>query len=384
MRESACGVICEYDPFHNGHAYHLAALKEACAGARIVCAMSGHFTQRGHAALFSKWARAEMALRSGADIVFELPALFACRDAQRFALGGVALLSSLGVVTHLGFGSESGDISALLLEAARAEDAGQIRAGLLSGQSLARARDTLSGAPNDILALEYLRAIRTLRSGLQPICVKREGSGYHDEALSALPSATAVRAAILRGEDISGALPGPSLTLARKLLAAGAYQSPHGLDTALLALLRTMDARTLSEVADIGEGLENRLLRAAQRASGRDALLALLKCKRYTRARLSRVLTQAMLGITKGIAERNPQPAYARLLGFRKDAAPLLREMADSSAIPIVTRPAKFMADGGEAFALDIRAGDLWALGVQNAACRAGHADLTEKVVIVE
>lgn len=377
-----CGVVCEYDPFHNGHAHHLARLRENGFD-HIVCVMSGHFTQRGHAAILSKWARAEMALRSGADAVFELPTLFAVRDAERFARGGVSLLTSLGAVTHIGFGSESGDLAALYEAARQAENRDAIRLGLLRGETLARARGALLGLPNDILAVEYLRAIRALGSGLAPVAIQRAGDGFHAEGLSAMPSATGVRAAIRRGESVFGAIPPSAFALLSRLLAAGAVQRPAGLDQALLYTLRTMDAAALSQTADVGEGLENRILRAAQQAGSREALLALVKCKRYTHARLSRVLTQSLLGVTKALADAYPLPTYARLLAFRRDAGALLRAISEKTSVPIVTRPARF-AQGGEALALDIRAGDIWALGLQNAALRAGRIDLTEKVVIVD
>lgn len=382
-----CGVICEYDPFHNGHAVHLAALRERTACDYIVCVMSGHFTQRGDPALLSKWARAEMALRCGADAVFELPALFAVRDAERFARGGVGLLTALGVVTHLGFGSETGDLDALTAAAARVAEGDAVREGLALGQTLARARGEAAGlakgAPNDTLAMEYLRALDGLRSPLKAVAIRREGHGHHDRGMGEMASATAVRAAIRRGEDVNRAVPAPARALLTRLLAEGAYQAAGGLDGPLLAILRTMPREALAGIADVGEGLEHRLLRAAQEAADREALLGLTKCKRYTRARLSRVLTQTMLGMTKSLALQYPLPTYARLLGFREDARPLLHAVRARAAVPVVTRAARQRKTGDRAFALDIRAGDLWALGLTNAFHRRGHIDMLEKVVIL-
>ncbi|MDL2317646.1 nucleotidyltransferase family protein [Eubacteriales bacterium OttesenSCG-928-A19] len=383
-----CGIICEYNPFHNGHAYLIRALKERTGCAYVVCAMSGQFTQRGEAALVSKWARAEMALRSGADAVFELPALFAVRDAERFARGGVALLSSLGVVTHLGFGSESGDLDALLAMAKVEGDLNVIRANMARGMTLARARGEAlgqdAGAPNDTLAVEYLRALGRQRAAIEPVTVKRLGGGYHDETLGGMASATAVRAAIYRGEDVYAAMPAPAYALLLRLKEAGAYQRPDGLDEALLALLRTIPAESLARIADVGEGLENRISRAAQDAVSRASLLELVKCKRYTWSRLSRVLTQALVGMTKQLAMAYPVPTYARLLGFRRDAQPLMAAIRRQADIPIVTRAAKYRPEDDRVLALDIRAGDLWALGMLNPPLRKGRADLTHDVVIVD
>lgn len=382
-----CGVICEYNPFHNGHAHHLRMLREQTACDYIVCVMSGCFTQRGEAAIFSKWARAEMALRCGADAVFELPTLFAVRDAERFARGGVSLLASLGVVTHLGFGSELGDLSVLTSMEKIEGDLTAIRQGLSQGMTLARARGAALGlsadAPNDTLGVEYLRAIRALGCDMTPVAIRREGSGYHDEALGAFASATAIRAAIRRGEDVLEAMPGPAYALMRRHLDAGAVQEAGGLDAVLLASLRTATPRTLSAVADVSEGLENRLLRAAVEATSRAELIEWVKCKRYTWARLSRVAAQAMLGITKELCTLEALPSYARLLGFRTDAKPLMAAIQSQAAVPIVTRPAKFRTVENPAFALDLRATDIWALGQRAQRFRRGGLDLTQGICIV-
>lgn len=383
-----CGVICEYDPFHNGHALHLQRIRALTACDWVVCVMSGCFTQRGHAALVSKWARAEMALRCGADVVFELPTLFALRDAERFARGGVALLDALGVVTHLGFGSESGDIDVLHTSAKVEGNLTAIREGLAQGMSLARARgEALSQdaqAPNDTLGVEYLRALQAISSAIEPVTMRREGGGYHDAAMGNLASATAIRAAIRRGEDVYDAMPPAAYALLRRMLDASAYQQADGLDLLLLATLRSISPEKLAQIADVGEGLENRLLRAAQEATSRQSLLELTKCKRYTWARLSRILTQALLGITKRMVTEQPAPTYARLLGFREDARPLLGEIKKSATVPIITRAAKHRTATNPSLTLDIHAGDIWALGLANTALRIGHTDLTHPVVIIE
>lgn len=383
-----CGIICEYNPFHNGHTHHLRRMRAETGADYVVCAMSGHFTQRGEAAILSKWARTEMALRCGADAVFELPALFAVRDAQRFARGGVALLSGLGVVTHLGFGSETGDLDALLTMAKVEGDLRAIREGLSRGMTLARARGEAiglsGGAPNDTLAIEYLRALAAQDSAMQPVTIARAGSGYHDASLGPLASATAIRAALARGEDVYEAMPAPAYALLARVLEAGAVQQPDGLDVPLLALLRTMPPEALAQIADVGEGLENRLARLAQDATDRTGLLRLAKCKRYTWSRLSRVLTQALLGITKPLAAAYPLPTYARLLGFRRDAQPLMSAIRAQAALPVVTRAAKYRTTADASLALDVRSGDLWALGLENPALRTGHADYTQPVVIID
>lgn len=328
-----------------------------------------------------------MALRCGADAVFELPTLYALRDAQRFAMGGVALLNAVGVVTHLGFGSETGDLDTLKARAFSPEDTTLLKAGLAKGETLARARAASLGlpsnTPNDTLAMEYLRALWNTDSSITPVVIKRHGSGYHDNTLRPLASATAIRTAVRKGIDISGAMPEPARDILLAALAKGAVQQPDGLDTALLYLLRTTDAVRLSRVADIAEGLENSILRAAQTATGRNSLVSAIKSKRYTHARLSRIVTQALLGITKELAAQYPTPGYARLLGFKKEARPLMATIRKSSQIPIVTRAAKYRAQGDAAFALDIRAGSVWSLGLANEQQRGGYPDLIKSVIII-
>ena len=373
------GVICEFDPFHNGHARLLKLLREQTGCDGIVCAMSGSFTQRGEAAIVSKWARAEMALRCGADMVFELPALFAVRDAVHFARGGVQLLAALGV-EWLGFGSESGDLRILTAAADEEPDAQALRAGLARGESFARARGAIL-PPNDTLAVEYLRALR--RTNVRPVTVRREGGGYHDAALGTLASATAIRAAIRAGKDVSDAMPHAAHEILTREIARGAFQAPGALDRIMLARLRLMGAEGIERIPEVSEGLENRLLRAAQDCGSRQAALSAAKCKRYTWARLSRAMTQGMLGMEKAMCSRVTEPPYARLLGFRRDAAELLHAVAERTEIPVETRGARLRETGGETFALEMRATDLWALGCAGETRRAACRDLTEKLAIV-
>ena len=207
-----CAVICEYNPFHLGHAYHLRAAREASGADYVLCLMSGALTQRGAFARHDKWLRARAALENGADVVLELPARFACSPAPDFAGGGVALLAALGVVTHLSFGcepsalpllsaaaslfkSESPDFSAAL-QRSLADGLPYPRARALAAEQLAEIPADLLAQPNAALALEYLQA---LPETIVPIPIARRGSGYHDASLSALSSATAVRAALARG-----------------------------------------------------------------------------------------------------------------------------------------------------------------------------------------
>ena len=388
-----CGVICEYNPFHKGHALHLARAAALSGADYIVCAMSGSVTQRGAFARHDKWTRARMALEGGADLVIELPARFSGAPAQEFAFGGVNLLSSLGVVTHLSFGCEEQAIPLLESAAKLLSDESPAfkqalhayldqglpypRARALAAKQVSGMDSNLIALPNASLAIEYLRA---LPEGITPVPVVREGSGYHDEALGDLSSATAIRAALSRG-DLSQALaavPRPDLLKAAQ--ARGDVHEEEALTKALLYRLRMMRASDLAQIAGMDEGLEHRFLAGARTACTRDELILSVKSKRYTYARLSRICTNILLDITRDFARENAAPTYARVLGFRREAQQLLRAIKDHASIPLVTKAADY---SDPLFALDIRAQDLWSLGCASPDLRVCGRDFTTSPVII-
>ena len=389
-----CGIICEYNPFHRGHAYHIARARALSGADYIICAMSGPVVQRGVFARHDKRLRARMALRSGADLVLELPARFACAPAPEFARGGVSLLAGLSVVTHLSFGCEPSALPVLREAAALLANetpafAAALREGLGRGLPYPKARalaaeqsgnipglSDLLAQPNAALALEYLAA---LPESIAPVPVAREGAGYHDAALAPLASATAVRAALSEGrlDDALAAVPCPELL--RGAEQSGAVHGEEALTQALLYRLRTMDTDALAAIAGMDEGLHNRFLAAARTAATRDELILAVKSKRYTYARLSRIATNALLGVTADFARANSRPTYARVLGFRKAAQPLLAEIKCCGALPLISSPA---GSDDPLLALDVRAQDLWALGCQSPALRAAGQDYTAGIVI--
>ena len=368
---TVCGIIAEYDPFHRGHERHLRLAREKTGADYVVCVMSGSFTQRGLPALLPPRARAEMALRCGADAVLELPYAFSVREAEYFALGGVRILDGLGCVTHLSFGCETEDLSLLekaaaLLEAPDAALNEAVQRGLSRGLSnaaaLGRAAERRLGlpagalnAPNTALALAYLRAIRRLGSKLIPVPVLRT-QDYHAAELEAYPSASAVRGAILRGDwqGVEKAVPEKALPVLRQAAAAGICP-PDAFDGALRRMLLLASPEEISALPGVGEGLEKRILKAAETAVSREELISLVKTRRYTWGRISRALCHGLMGVTR--AELPTFPDHARVLGFRERARPLLNQMK-KSGFPLLTRPAR-----SASAALDLRAGDLWAIG---------------------
>lgn len=387
------GVIAEYNPFHSGHEWHLAETRRRTGCDFVVVCMAGSYVQRGEAACLSKWARAEAALRCGADAVFELPALFAVRSADAFARGGVGVLDGLGV-DALSFGCEKAQLQTIEALAELREHEPEalsdaVRRGLAEGKSHARARGeavaTMLGvepevlnAPNLVLAAEYVRQLRRRSSAMEIAVVPRAGD-YHDTDVRApFASATAVRAALAEGrrEEALAAVP----EAAREILSkAGSMHAP---DDLLLWRLRQMSEDELAALPGVAEGLERRILRCAAGASTREELLDALKCKRYTRARLSRILACALLGLTNALAERHPEPEYARLMGMRRDARPLLTELKCRAKLPIVSAPVRLQSD--ECFQLECRATDLRALQCDDSSERYAGQELTRKFVMVE
>ena len=390
-----CGVICEYNPFHKGHAYHLTRARALTDADYVICVMSGALTQRGAFARHDKWTRAKMALTCGADLVLELPARFAAAPAPDFARGGVKTLEGLGVVTHLSFGCESEALPHLERAASALKEESPafkqlLREGLDQGLPYPRARalalqadcgaDNLAdliAAPNAALALEYLAA---LPKSMTAMPIVREGTGYHDAQLTALSSATAVRAA-LEGNQLESALAAvPCPDLLGEAEARGDIHVPDALDTALIARLRTISPEVLRTIYCMDEGLEHRFLAAARTVATRDELIHAVKSKRYTYARLSRLCAYILLGLTRDFAAVHTEPAYARVLGFRREAAPLLGAIKKSGVLPLVTKAADYEHP---LFALDLRAQDLWALGSASPALRKSGRDYTTSPIIL-
>ena len=382
------GIIAEYNPFHNGHQWHIAQARRATGCDGVVVCMDGHFTQRGEPAIQSKWDRTRAALNCGADAVFELPALYAVRCAEVFARSGVAILGGLGV-DALCYGSEIADPGfieklAMIHEKEPTSVSLETQRGLSEGKTYARARgEAISkhlgvpadviNHPNLILATEYVRAIRSMNLAMESVPVPRRGN-YHGVALGAFASASAIRAAFAQGrtDEALACLPGSAQMLPDRM---------HSMDDLLMFRLREMSLSETSALPDISEGLERRLFRLCRMTGTRDELLEALKCKRYTHARLSRMLTHALLGMDQKMAGMHPVPTYARLLGMRRDAGWLMTALSERSTIPIVSNPTQLKDD--PVFQLECRATDTWALLHDDPERRLPGREFTEKFIIV-
>lgn len=370
------GVIAEYNPFHNGHAHHLLEARRAYDADYVVVVMSACFTQRGDPALLSPRDRAHMALSCGADAVFALPAAWAARDAEHFALGGVSVLHALGC-SALSFGSESADAGPLMAAARLLHSPSpafsdslqhRLATGIPYPAAVAAATEdvipgtgTLLDKPNSTLAICYLRAMLHLSAEMEIVPIPRKAD-YHATALTeSLPSATALRAAILRGDWRSAAysMPEEAFAILHRAALEGRMHRPDALDPALLARLRSMSVDEYAALPDISEGIESRLRNAAATACTRETLLQSAKTRRYPYARLSRLATHALLGFTDAHLKSLPLPK-PWLLGYRQAAKPLLSELSRNT--PLLARSCDF-DPSDPAFAAESRAYDLWALG---------------------
>ena len=356
------GIVAEYNPFHNGHRFQLEETRRRGA-THVVAVMGGNFLQRGAPALAEKHWRARAALREGVDLVIELPLPWACAGAERFAAGAVALLDALGGVDLLSFGSETGDLEALKPAAAAVEDP-RVEERLLRllerGCTYAAARQqavaevwdeqtaALLSNPNDILGVEYIRALSGLKSGIRPLAIRRSGTG-HDSATpgGGIASASWLRERVEAGRVTEAAayMPSQSLEMLREALEAGECAHKELLERPLLARLRAMSPEELAMLPDISEGLEHRIFAAVKNAATVEELLDRIKTKRYTRARLRRILMAAWLGLTADLGRG--APPYLRILGMNDRGAQILALARKSRRLPLSHSLAELERKGG-------------------------------------
>ena len=372
-RMSVLGIVAEYDPFHNGHLHHLQSAVSEVSPSAVFTVLSGPFRQRGTPALLSPFSRAECALSAGADAVFALPVLWTVRDAEHYALGAVSLLSSLGA-THIAFGAETADLPLLqktaeLLEDSPAPLQDALHLALAEGSGYPAALSFAAGSclpecgtvlqhPNNILAICYLRAIRRLSLSMTPVVISRSGEYTADHINPDSPSATAVTEALRRGswEDALSAVPQFSR---QKILAeflSGTIPDMKLLDSLLLDRLRSIRPEDAALLPDCPEGLDTALRKAASRANSRVELISLLTTRRYASARISRLCTCALLGISKRDIEETPLPDRALLLAMKKN--PSMTGSWKNGSVQVLTA-AKWLNSAPPA---DLAAWRIWSL----------------------
>ena len=375
----ATAVICEFNPFHNGHKYLLESAKKVLKEP-IIAIMSGSFTQRGEVAVCDKFVRAKSALENGADLVLELPVVFSLSGAEGFAKAGAAIASAFDCTNHLAFGSERGDCELLKKSANAVCDErvqALVRDGMKNGgyypRELESAVKTVFGdevssvlcKPNNILAVEYIKALSS--TSVEPFSVARTGAA-HDSRIADndLASASHIREMLRNGENAKKYAP----------YIPDEITFPENLDRPLLYRLRTMTREEISKLPDVGEGLENRIADAAMQCSTSAEIADFVKTKRYTHARIRRILACALLGIEK--AHTQIPIEYVRVLGFTKDGAELLKDCR----LNVVTSAIAGLKIGGSTKALlekDISAYNISVLAYR--VPKKGGLDFTTQIV---
>ena len=394
------GIISEYNPFHRGHAWQIGELRRRLgAETAVVCAMSGSFVQRGDFAIERAHARAEAAVRGGADLVLELPLPWAISSAEGFARGGVSILAATGVVDTLAFGSECGNAAKLQRAAKallRADFPDALREELAKGLSFAAARESAARAligedaavlrePNDILGVEYCKALLQSGSTIAPLAILRKVVGHNGGAAKGFASASHIRELLTNGEDASAYLTAESAAIyARECAAGRAPVTMQNAERAVLSRLRAMCEEDFARYDSGNEGLYRRFYDAARTAASVDELLSAVKSKRYAYARLRRMLLAAYLDVTA--ADVPPEVPYLRVLACNERGRKLLKTIKKTGSAPVLTKSADVRALSEEAqklFALTARAADQYVLAYPELRAARGSSAWTEGPVIV-
>lgn len=401
------GIVSEYNPFHNGHLMHLQKSKELTHTDFTIAVMSGNFVQRGDTSIVDKWTKAEIALKSGVDLVIELPTLYAISSAENFADGAIKILNSLGIVDYVSFGSEIGEITPLddvasVLYKEPKEFSSLITRQLRSGLSYPKARelaiqmyfgssqkytDVLEN-PNNILGIEYLKSLKRLKSPITPITLKRKYSDYNSNDIkSGIASATAIRTMLQKGKNIHYVVPYETYELLEEKKKYG--QIIPSLSIFSKEIIYTLRKMTLSEIAtlpDVSEGLENKIKAAANTSNNLEELILKIKSKRYTQSRIQRILLYALLNISeKDIAMSKKQMPYIRVLGFNKNGKKIISAIANQNPkLQIIVSVKKFMENNTDKhlhtmISKDIFASNVYTLGYEYNS--TANLDYTHKVV---
>ena len=351
------GIIAEYNPFHNGHVYHIQNTKEQTGAEFVVAVITGNFTQRGNSSVINKWEKAKMAIAGGVDLVIELPTIYSISSAENFSDGAVKILDSLGIVDTISFGMEAQDISSLnniatVLYSEPPEFISVLMHELQKGESYPKARDNalmmylndikryaniLKGS-NNILAIEYLKALKKQKSNLMPFGIKREKVYYNSmKIIDEFASATGIRNLLLRNqvEEVRKVVPASTFQILMDNFRNGTYVLDiTAYNYEILYKLRNMSVKEISELPDVTEGLENLIKEVSGKTNNLIELINGIKSKRYTQTRIQRILLYAMLGITKKDMELSKKiTPYIRVLGCSEKGKLLLSQINPKVAV---------------------------------------------------
>jgi len=360
------GIIAEYNPFHKGHQYHIEKTRQITGADYIIAILSPDYVQRGVPAFLDKFTRTKMALLSGVDLVIELPLAVATSSAEFFALGGISLLHQLDIVDYCSFGSELGEVepfleiaNTLVNESPRFQS--NLKTALKNGMSFPVARKKalaqelpaytdILDSPNNILGIEYCKALKVCNSPIKPVTIKRTSDNYHEESIAGeLSSAKAIRTALFANSEclttdtfttdnvlasIKDTLPPEAFAILRHNWLINGPLDEDDFSSLLRYKLLSETTDTLTTYIDVSANLANRIINSLNDFKSFSQFADLLKSKEMTRTRINRALLHILLNIKK-----IPEINYARILGFRKSAQPLLHELKKSSGIPLITKP---------------------------------------------
>ncbi len=380
--QKVAAIICEYNPFHNGHKYHIEQTKKQTGAQYVICIMSGSMVQRGEIAITDKWQRAQTAVNSGADLVIELPAYYVLQSAQNFAFGAVDLLNKSGVVDYLSFGSETGDIEHLKSISNIIDTQPEVFTNTLKQQmdigigypaafeaalSACGIKDKLS--PNDILAVNYIKALMQLNSAIVPVAVPRTSNYHSTSANGNCASATAVRNMIKTGDDISSLVP---------QIPSDIYNESR-LESLVLGFFRLAQPHSLRDILGMEEGLAERMISCAKKAASLDEFINSCVTKRYTAHRIRRVMMCSCLGIKKGF-----ECDYIRVLASNKNGFEIILQIKQKGLVDVITKMADFKPHKNSSIQFDIMSTDIAALCSQIEQNRIASRDYTAPPVIIK
>lgn len=403
------GIIAEYNPFHNGHLYHLLKSKELTKDDYSIAIIGGNFTQRGEASLIDKWTKAEMALANGVDLIIELPTIYSISSAENFADGAIKILNSLKIVDHLCFGTESNNLNVLNIIANTLfkepkEYKTILQKELNTGLSFPKARENalikfsndnsyslILNEPNNILAIEYLKALKKYKSSISPVLITRKTSGHlTNEYTGEITSALAIRNMIRTNRTIylqNSLTPSSYIILADEMNKGHFVPSLYSFEKIILYNLRKMSLQQISNLPDVTEGLENIIKKAAISCNSIDEFINIASSKRYTSSRLRRILLYSLLGITKKDMQLSKKTLpYIRILGFNNKGKELISKISKSNPnLEIVTSVKRFIDSNKNRnlqrmLQIDINSTDIYTLGFSNDSW--GNLDFTKKIIV--
>lgn len=404
------GIVAEYNPFHNGHMYHLQKAKEKSGAEYTVCVMSGNFVQRGNTSILNKWKKAEMAILNGVDLVIELPTIYSVASAEGFALGAIKILDSLKIVDSISFGTETEDYGALNnISSVACEEPKKYKdllaKELKNGLSFPKARENalmlylddnkrynnILNTPNNILAIEYLKALKKIKSTIQPVPIKREKVYYNDNAIvDEFASATAIRELIKNKEfsEVRKVVPDDTYKILRAEHDVGNIVFDIDIfEKQIIYNLRRMSVEQIANLPDVNEGLEHSIKNAAAFTNNLEDFMNIVKSKRYTATRIQRILICALLGITKkdvALSKRN-QP-YVRILGFNLKGKELISKISKANPkLDVITSVKKFQNQSNNKAYNRLLNIDIFSTDVYSMACKndyIANSDYTKNMII--